>query len=303
MKAGSIASVVVLTTATLLVAAGAATAQVKVTPMSMLPIAVANVELIIQGTIGHVETTTSGDQVLVVIGGGEVLKGEAREAISFRSPHPREKDASELSPGPPRFGLGEEWVVLMEADMAGELYCRGESYLVKEGRVLRKGYDELPVSADEFVERIRGLVSESTFAAAVKGAPLVVEGNVLTVKDNRMVTGAREVAVGFRVTKAHKGEFEGKTLDVVHVCGDQTPRDTPAFLPGEHAFICLEEDDDGTYRLVGGTQGKLSLGLRGRYHVGPYLLFIRPLGTGETRRPSRFLSTGFTEAEVLGFFR
>lgn len=83
-------------------------------------------------------------------------------------------------------------------------------------------------------------------------ADLIVHGTVADI-----VTSSRGVDVTVRIQQLIKGDVRGTSLTVHYPSGLE---DTPQFTADETVLLFLSPMKDGTWQVIGGMQGKATLG-------------------------------------------
>ena len=190
-----------------------------------------------------------------------VLAGpDLDEQLTFWIPLACTKDEwrTRSHPPLPAFGVKDRFLVLLEADAAGELYCRGTALEVRKERAqspmdIWEGNVGAPLRCYESV--IDSVRESRSPSALSRESSLVGVVRVRNVRSAGRGDDRREVVTA-SVQRGLKGKETGEEL-VIELPVHPHPliADVPLLREGDLALLFLEREASGSFRVVGGRMG------------------------------------------------
>jgi len=193
---------------------------------------------------------------IVTLDVSRVLKGVEQFSIAFRVTG-GELDGVLASCGAaPLFATGDTCMVFLEGDENDRYWCRGTAAFRSRGKWLSRARLPFAVGDVDLESVIRKRIEGRGIHAAMRRAPLVVEGSVVSAEvivDHIPM----ELHVTLHALALWKGSVSVDSLRILeHTRRFYGWHDIPAFGVGERVVVALAPNTDGTYRLVGGVGGK-----------------------------------------------
>ena len=195
---------------------------------------------------------------LVSFASQSIVKGPPLQHLVFRVRGGTRDGITTTVAGRPNLAEGDTCLVFLEGDSGDELFCREKPLLVTGGSVSPYGERQ---AASTYESRLRSIADEQSFPALARKAPLIVEGDVRTVLDNRFDAERTQPAYAIEIVNAFA--HKGTAADSIWVMPLPTLAawyGVPEFQVGEHVVVALSIDTTGEYRLAGGCE---SMAVRG----------------------------------------